>query len=69
MNDLQMRDEVVPQMKNGALITMSGLVKQYPVGRGHFTALRDIELRIERGERGTCATICVEGPASVEGRP
>jgi putative ABC transport system ATP-binding protein len=50
MNDLQMRDEVVPQMKNGALITMSGLLKQYPVGRGHFTALRDIELRIERGE-------------------
>ena len=27
------------------------------------------QLRIERGERGTCATICVEGPASVEGRP
>ncbi len=37
-------------MKNGALITTSGLVKQYPVGRGHFTALRDIDLIIERGE-------------------
>ena len=37
-------------MKNGALITTSGLVKQYPVGRGHFTALRDIDLVIERGE-------------------
>jgi len=37
-------------MKNGALITISGLGKQYPVGRGHFTALRDIDLSIERGE-------------------
>jgi putative ABC transport system ATP-binding protein len=37
-------------MKNGALITTSGLVKQYPVGRGHFTALRDIDLIFERGE-------------------
>ena len=37
-------------MKNGALITMSGLLKQYPVGRSHFTALRDIDLVIERGE-------------------
>lgn len=27
------------------------------------------QLKIERGEGGTCATICVEGPASVEGRP
>lgn len=50
MNDLQIRGEEVPRMKNGALITTSGLVKQYPVGRGHFTALRDIDLVIERGE-------------------
>jgi len=25
------------------------------------------QLRVERGERGTCATICVPGPVSVEG--
>jgi putative ABC transport system ATP-binding protein len=50
MDDNRVRDEEVAPVKNGALITMKGLGKQYPVGRGHFTALRDIDLTIERGE-------------------
>ena len=50
MNDLPILEKEVQRMKNGALITTSDLVKQYPVGRGHFTALRDIDLIIERGE-------------------
>lgn len=37
-------------MKNGAVITTRDVVKQYPVGRGRFTALKDINLTIERGE-------------------
>ncbi len=37
-------------MKNGAVITTRKLLKQFPVGRGRFTALRDINLTIERGE-------------------
>lgn len=37
-------------MKNGAIITTRNLLKQYPVGRGKFTALEDISLVIERGE-------------------
>jgi putative ABC transport system ATP-binding protein len=50
MNDPLKREKEAQRMKNGALITTSDLVKQYPVGRGHFTALRDIDLVIERGE-------------------
>jgi putative ABC transport system ATP-binding protein len=37
-------------MKNGAVITTRNLLKQFPVGRGNFTALRDVNLTIERGE-------------------
>jgi putative ABC transport system ATP-binding protein len=37
-------------MENGALIRTMKLVKQYPVGRGKFTALRDIDLSIDTGE-------------------
>jgi putative ABC transport system ATP-binding protein len=37
-------------MNNGAVITTQDLVKQYPVGRGAFTALEDVTLTIERGE-------------------
>ncbi|MFC1683164.1 ABC transporter ATP-binding protein [Candidatus Zixiibacteriota bacterium] len=37
-------------MKNGSLITTHDLVKQYPVGGGHFTALDDINLTIKKGE-------------------
>ncbi|RKY55000.1 MAG: lipoprotein-releasing system ATP-binding protein LolD, partial [Candidatus Neomarinimicrobiota bacterium] len=37
-------------MKNGQLITIKGLVKDYPVGRGYFRALSDINLTIGEGE-------------------
>jgi putative ABC transport system ATP-binding protein len=37
-------------MKSGALITAINLVKRYPVGRGSFTALRDINLSLDSGE-------------------
>ena len=37
-------------MKNGQLITIKGLVKDYPVGRGYFRALNDINLTIGEGE-------------------
>lgn len=37
-------------MNNDALITTADLVKQYPVGRGAFTALEDINLSIDTGE-------------------
>jgi putative ABC transport system ATP-binding protein len=37
-------------MTNGAVITTHDLVKQFPVGRGHFTALSDINISFERGE-------------------
>src|SRR5690606_41597873 len=32
------------------IIRLTGLVKQFPVGDGHFTALNGINLTIERGE-------------------
>ncbi|MDO9547650.1 MAG: ABC transporter ATP-binding protein [Candidatus Marinimicrobia bacterium] len=37
-------------MKNGQLITIQNLVKDYPVGRGYFRALNDINLTIGKGE-------------------
>ena len=37
-------------MKNGQLITIQKLVKDYPVGRGYFRALEDINLTIGEGE-------------------
>ena len=37
-------------MKNGQLITIKELVKDYPVGRGYFRALNDINLTIGEGE-------------------
>ena len=37
-------------MKNGQLITIQNLVKDYPVGRGYFRALEDINLTIGEGE-------------------
>jgi putative ABC transport system ATP-binding protein len=40
----------VPHVKDGNIITTRNLLKQYPVGRGKFTALEDINLVIERGE-------------------
>jgi len=37
-------------MKNGQLITIQNLVKDYPIGRGYFRALEDINLTIGEGE-------------------
>ena len=37
-------------MKNGAIITLDNLVKRFPIGGGHFTALDGISLKIETGE-------------------
>ncbi|MCP4397281.1 MAG: ABC transporter ATP-binding protein [bacterium] len=37
-------------MKNNSLITTEHLVKKFPIGGGQFTALKDINLKIERGE-------------------
>ncbi|MBN2103387.1 ABC transporter ATP-binding protein [bacterium] len=37
-------------MENGKLITIQNLVKHYPMGKGRFTALKDINLTFEKGE-------------------
>ena len=37
-------------MNNDAIITLKGLVKRFPVGKGHFTALRGIDLTFRKGE-------------------
>jgi putative ABC transport system ATP-binding protein len=37
-------------MENGKLITIQSLVKHFPMGKGRFTALKDINLTFEKGE-------------------
>lgn len=37
-------------MKNMSVIQIRGLVKRFPVGKGEFTALRDIDLDFGKGE-------------------
>lgn len=37
-------------MHNSALITITDLLKSYPMGKGEFVALRDINLQFEKGE-------------------
>jgi putative ABC transport system ATP-binding protein len=37
-------------MNNNTIITLKGLIKRFPVGRGHFTALRGIDLKFGKGE-------------------
>jgi len=37
-------------MNNSKIITIKGLVKRYPVGKGEFTALSDINLTFSKGE-------------------
>jgi len=37
-------------MENSTLIKTQGLVKRYPVGGGHFTALQGIDLNVNAGE-------------------
>jgi putative ABC transport system ATP-binding protein len=38
------------QMENAVLITTEHLVKKFPIGGQQFTALKDINLKIDRGE-------------------
>lgn len=37
-------------MNNSKIITTEGLLKQFPIGGGKFTALRDINITFEKGE-------------------
>jgi putative ABC transport system ATP-binding protein len=37
-------------MKNGTIINIENLVKQFPIGGGHFTALNGINLSFDKGE-------------------
>lgn len=37
-------------MNNGELITIQNLVKHFPMGKGHFTALKDVNLVFQTGE-------------------
>lgn len=37
-------------MKNGTIITIDNLIKRFPIGGGHFTALDGINLSFETGE-------------------
>ena len=37
-------------MENSKVITIEGLTKRFPVGGGHFTALKDVNLIFEKGE-------------------
>jgi len=37
-------------MQNGALITIENLLKAYPMGKGEFIALRDVNLQFRKGE-------------------
>ncbi|SVB62378.1 uncharacterized protein METZ01_LOCUS215232, partial [marine metagenome] len=37
-------------MENNAIITISNMVKRFPVGVNFFTALRDIDLTLNKGE-------------------
>ena len=40
----------VRAMKNGTIIETKDLIKQFPIGGGAFTALKDVNLVIEQGE-------------------
>ena len=37
-------------MKNGSIITTEHLIKRFPIGGGHFTALNGIQLTFKKGE-------------------
>lgn len=37
-------------MKNGTIISIDKLIKQFPVGKSHFTALNGLSLNIEKGD-------------------
>jgi putative ABC transport system ATP-binding protein len=37
-------------MENNQIVKISGLIKRYPIGGGHFTALNGIDLNFRKGE-------------------
>lgn len=37
-------------MKNGTIISINKLIKRFPVGKSEFTALNDVNLKVQRGE-------------------
>jgi putative ABC transport system ATP-binding protein len=37
-------------MKNGTIISIDKLIKRFPVGKSEFTALNDINMKVQRGE-------------------
>ena len=37
-------------MENNAVITINNLVKRFPVGGDYFTALKDVDLTLNKGE-------------------
>ena len=37
-------------MKSSSVVTIQNLVKQFPVGGGFFTALKDIDLTVNKGD-------------------
>jgi len=37
-------------MKQNSIITISGLIKRFPIGKGHFTALNGIDLTFSKGQ-------------------
>ena len=37
-------------MENNAVITINNLVKRFPVGGDFFTALKDVDLTLNKGE-------------------
>jgi putative ABC transport system ATP-binding protein len=37
-------------MENGTIVQLENMVKNYPVGNGHFTALKDINIKFEKSE-------------------
>jgi putative ABC transport system ATP-binding protein len=37
-------------MKNGTIISIDKLIKRFPVGKSEFTALNDVNMKVQRGE-------------------
>ena len=37
-------------MEQNSIVTISGLIKRFPIGKGHFTALNGIDLTFDKGQ-------------------
>jgi len=37
-------------MEQNSIVTISGLIKSFPIGKGHFTALNGIDLNFDKGQ-------------------